>query len=102
MKILTEEDIWGMSSDEKVLYVKLARNGSVSLEDLYSVPKAYFPSGVGKVTNIDAYNVTRHVRDCWNNEDRNMDSYWLIDLEEVPVIKPDDPCDGDYMEKISS
>lgn len=91
MKVLTEDDLWGFSSEEKVLYAKLIRNGSVSLGDLYRVPKQYFSSGVGKVTNIDGYKADGD----WK------ESYWLVDLEAAEV-EPEDPCDEDFMEEISS
>jgi hypothetical protein len=92
MKVLTEDDFWGFSDDERVLYAKVIRGGSVSLGDLYRVPKTYFPSEVGKVTNIDAFNVTKG----------KTESFWLIDLEEAPPVEPDDPCDSDFMEEIST
>ncbi len=92
MRTLYEDDLWGFSDDEKVLYAKVMRGGSVSLGDLYRVPKTYFPSGVGEVTNIDAYNV----------EGDNIDSFWLLDLEEAASVEPSDPCDSDFMEEISS
>lgn len=93
VKILTEEDLWGFSDDERVLYAKVMRGGSVSLGDLYRVPKTYFPSGVGKVTNIDEYNVTKG---------SNVESFWLIDLEEAPPAEPAEPCDSDFMQEIST
>jgi hypothetical protein len=92
MKFLLEQDLWGFSDDERTLYAKIIRGGSVSLGDLYRVPKKYFPSGVGRVTNINAYNV----------KSNTAEAFWLIDLEEAPSAEPDDPCDSDFMEEISS
>ena len=93
MRVLKEDDFWGFSDDEMVLYAKVMRGGSVSLGDLYRVPKTYFPSGVGKVTNIDKYNSTK---------DNSQEFFWLIDLEAAAAVEPDNPCDSDFMEKISS
>ncbi len=92
MRILTEEQILGYSYVENVLYAQIDRSGSVKLGDLYRVPKEYITSGVGKVTNIDGYNVTKG-----NSEV----SFWLIDLE-AALVEPDDPCDDAFMEEISS
>ena len=92
MKTLVEDDLMGYNAISKVLYGRIERYGSVSLGDLFKVPKQYIPSGVGKVTNIDAINVTKG---------DSVESYWLIDLE-AAVVEPDNPCDSGFMEGISS
>ena len=92
MKVLEEDDLMGYDPNTNVLYGRIGRYGSVSLGDLFKVPKHYIPSGVGKVTNIDAISVTKG---------DDVESFWLVDLE-AAVVKPDNPCDSDFMEEIST
>jgi hypothetical protein len=94
VKTLIEDDLLGFETVKKVLYARLDREGSVSLGDRYRVPKEYFPSGVAEVTNIDGVRVM-------NKNGTEKDSYWFVDLEAV-IAEPEDPCDSDFMEEISS
>ncbi len=99
MKELVEDDLMGYDTVEKVLCARIERSGSVRLGDRYRVPKQYIHSGIGVVTSIDGVNVTKGgggITACLI-----IDSYWLIDLESA-VAEPNDPCDVDYLEEISS
>jgi hypothetical protein len=92
MKTLVEDDLMGYDTVAKVLMARIERSGSVSLGDRYRVPHCYIPSGIGEVTNIDGFTITK---------DGDTESFWVIDLE-AAVAEPDNPCDSDFMEDISS
>ena len=92
MRELVEDDLMGYNTETKVLYGRIELSSSVSLGDRYRVPRQYIPSGIGKVTQIDRFNVT---------VDGENESFWIIDLEAV-VAEPDDPCDSDFLKEIST
>ena len=92
MRELAENDVMGFDPATKILVAMVAPEDSVRLGDLFGVPKQHIPSGVGKVVGIDSMNVT-----CTSG----LLKMWFIEMVERKV-KPDNPCDVDYMEKISS
>ena len=102
MKILKEECIIGWdvyAAHSGVLFAKITDplNGPM-LGDLYRVPKRYFPNGVGKVTNVENANVTKE-----NSEGiaTSKETFWLVDIE-IAASDPEDPCDNNFMESIST
>jgi hypothetical protein len=92
MKELVEDDLMGYNADLKVLYARFELGDSVSLGDRYGVPKSYIPSGVAEVANIDRINLT-----CTSG----VHTFWFADLKAV-IAEPDNPCDEEFMEEISS
>ena len=92
MRELAENDVMGFDPATKILVAMVAPEDSVRLGDLFGVPKQHIPSGVGKVVGIDSMNVT-----CTSGVQR----FWYLEIVEA-IVEPDNPCDVDYMEKISS
>lgn len=92
---LVEDDLMGYDPVGEVLMARLPREGSVSLGDRYRVPKCYIHSGIGEVTCIDGMTHTDYMTG------KIVESYWIVDLK-AAIAEPVDPCDSDFMEKISS